>query len=419
MAQNNSLMVSDTDLLYDPARYTGVSPVVIDDDNDQISLSTEFINSVNGKLDASATSNWDVTPYTAGSNITLTGHSIAVSDAFVSTVNNKLDTSATSSWDVTPYTAGSNITLTGHSIAVSDSLVSTINDKLDASATSDWDVTPYTAGSNISITNHVVNVADNIELGSSNGITGTNDIIVGTSNTISGNGILAVGSSNSVAANNNVVFGGSNTVAASKTDNVVIGQSNTANNTNCVLIGNNLTTTKNNAVYIGQSQNTYTLNDSNGFGIVKAGRLDYVNNFPIPIVVECELGYSFIQFYAAPEDSYGVPFTLSYRCNSNGYTIRIGSSEHCKGKYKLDNGNWGNFNASANTVISSSPFVTTDYEIHELEIFTWEPTDIHPAGAPGAIGRYKFKLFNYTLNNTPYWIVWKDMEYHEEYIPSV
>ncbi len=62
----------------------------------------------------------DITPYTAGSNITVTGHSIGVSDSFASTVNGKLDASATTNWDVTPYTAGANISIANHVISGKD-----------------------------------------------------------------------------------------------------------------------------------------------------------------------------------------------------------------------------------------------------------------------------------------------------------
>lgn len=369
MPANNNVIDSQSDLLYlDMNRYVGESPIIVDNDINSISFETSALTTVE-----------------AGSNISVSANVVE--------------------GQPTNYIISGKDWSNDIGQAIMSKLDTSVFDTYSAAHASD-DVTPYSAGKNINITNHVVNVANSIGLG--------------TSNTISGDNILVVGSSNSVEANNNVVFGGSNTVASTKTDNVVLGQSNTTNNSNTVIIGNNLTTTKNNSVYIGQSQNTYTLNDNNGFGIVKSGRLDYVNNFPIPIVTELTYGSSFIKFYDAPEDSNGVPFTLSYRYNSTGYTIRIGSSEYCQGKFHLDNNvNWYAFNANANTLVSSSPFVTTDNEIHELEIFTWVPTNITTTSSLGSIGRYKFKLFNYKLNNKVYWVMWKDIEYHEEYIPTV
>lgn len=136
LANQNDLLVVNT------ARYYGDSPVVVDNEYNRISLSPEFIDTVNGKLDASATTNWDVTPYTAGSNITVSGHSIAVSGSFTNTVNAKLDASATTNWDVTPYTGGTGISVSNHQISCTG------------------DITAYTAGSNISISNHVVSGKD-------------------------------------------------------------------------------------------------------------------------------------------------------------------------------------------------------------------------------------------------------------------
>ena len=410
MPANNNIIDSQSDLLYlDMNRYVGENPIIVNNDINSISFETSALTTVGAGSNISVSANVVEGQPT---NYIISGKDW--SNDIGQAIMTKLDASvfdtysaAHASDDVTPYSAGSNINITNHVVSGKD-WSSDISDAIStySAAHASDDVTPYSAGKNINITNHVVNVANSIGLG--------------TSNTISGDNILVVGSSNSVAANNNAVFGGSNTVASTKTDNVVLGQSNTTNNNNTVIIGNNLTTTKNNAVYIGQSQNTYTLNDNNGFGIVKSGRLDYVNNFPIPIVTELTYGSSFIKFYDAPADSYGVPFTLSYRYNSNGYNIRIGTSVHCQGKCHLDNNtNWYNFNANANTLVSSSPFVTTDNEVHELEIITWVPTNITTTSSLGSIGRYKFKLFNYTLNNKVYWVMWKDIEYHEEYIPTV
>lgn len=54
--------------------------------------------------------------------------------------------------DITPYTAGSNITISGHEISSKD-WTTDIN---NAATTNNWDVTPYTAGTGISINNHQI-----------------------------------------------------------------------------------------------------------------------------------------------------------------------------------------------------------------------------------------------------------------------
>ena len=87
MPANNYILESDSDLLYDPARYTGIDQVVVDNDNDTIGLSASFITTVNNKLDTSTFTAYsaahvsdDVTPYTAGANINITNHVVSGKD---------------------------------------------------------------------------------------------------------------------------------------------------------------------------------------------------------------------------------------------------------------------------------------------------------------------------------------------------
>lgn len=159
MPQNNYIMTTESDVLYDPARYTGIDQVVVDNDNDTIGLSASFISTVNDKLDsatfASYTANHasdDVTPYSAGSNINITNHVISGKDwsnDIASSVSSKLDTSTFNSYsgahsadDITPYTNGTGISISNHQISCTG------------------DITTYSAGSNINITNHVVSGKD-------------------------------------------------------------------------------------------------------------------------------------------------------------------------------------------------------------------------------------------------------------------
>ena len=118
LANQNDLLLVNT------ARYYGDSPVVVDNEYNRISLSPEFIDTVNGKLDASATTNWDVTPYTGGTGISVSNHQISCTG------------------DITPYTGGTGISVSNHQISCTG------------------DITAYTAGSNISISNHVVSSKD-------------------------------------------------------------------------------------------------------------------------------------------------------------------------------------------------------------------------------------------------------------------
>lgn len=117
---------------------------------------------------APTTYSWDVTPYSAGSNINITNHVISGKD-WTNEINSatigKLDTSATTNWDITPYSAGSNINITNHVVSGKD-WTSTINSatsgKLDTTATAGWDVTPYTAGNDsITVSNHKISLANN------------------------------------------------------------------------------------------------------------------------------------------------------------------------------------------------------------------------------------------------------------------
>jgi len=168
LANQNDLLLVNT------ARYYGDSPVVVDNDYNQISLSPEFINTVNGKLDASATTNWDVTPYTGGTNISITDHTISGKDwsnDIDSATSGKLDTSTFDTYvtahandDVTPYTGGTGISVSNHQISCTGDItpytggtgISVSNHQISCTG----DITAYTAGSNISISNHVVSSKD-------------------------------------------------------------------------------------------------------------------------------------------------------------------------------------------------------------------------------------------------------------------
>ena len=131
--------------------------------------SANYISKItqNENGDVSAT----VDNFVAGANINITKGSgnLTISgkdwtSTIVSAVSGKLDTSATTSWDVTPYSAGSNINITNHVISGKDwasAITSAVSGKLDTSATTSWDVTPYTAGTNINISNHQISLANN------------------------------------------------------------------------------------------------------------------------------------------------------------------------------------------------------------------------------------------------------------------
>ena len=190
MAQNNHIMTTESDVLFDPARYTGSSPIVVDNTNDTISFETSALttveagsnisvsaNAVDGqptnyvisgkdwtndignavapKLDVSTFNSYsaahasdDVTPYSAGANINITNHVVSGKD-WSSEIGAKLDAStyntyvaAHASDDNTPYSGGTGITVNNHQISCNG------------------DITPYSAGANISITNHVVSGRD-------------------------------------------------------------------------------------------------------------------------------------------------------------------------------------------------------------------------------------------------------------------
>ena len=183
MTQNNYIMTTESDVLYDPARYTGIDQVVVDNDNDTIGISASFISTVNNKLDSSTFTSYtaahasdDITPYTAGSNINITNHVVSGKD-WSSDISNavapKLDTTTYNTYtaahatdDVTPYTAGANINITNHVVSGRD-WSSEIGAKLDTSTYNTYvaahasdDNTPYSAGSNINIANHVISGKD-------------------------------------------------------------------------------------------------------------------------------------------------------------------------------------------------------------------------------------------------------------------
>lgn len=91
----------------------------------------------------------------AGANINITGNTVSAknwTNEIAQATSGKLDTSATTNWDVAAYSAGNNINITNHVISGKD-WTSAIN---NAASTNGWDVAAYSAGANINITNHVV-----------------------------------------------------------------------------------------------------------------------------------------------------------------------------------------------------------------------------------------------------------------------
>ena len=201
MSAENPILESDTDLLYDPARYTGVAPVVVDNDNDTVGLSSSFISTVNNKLDAStfnayseAHANDDVTPYTAGANISITSHVISGKD-WSSDINNatsgKLDTSTFDTYvtahandDVTPYTGGTGISVSNHQISCTGDItaytggtgISVSNHQISCTG----DITAYTGGTGISVSNHQISCTGDITAYTAgSNITITNHVVYG------------------------------------------------------------------------------------------------------------------------------------------------------------------------------------------------------------------------------------------------
>lgn len=183
MPANNYILESDSDLLYDPARYTGIDQVVVDNDNDTIGLSASFITTVNNKLDTSTFTAYsaahvsdDVTPYTAGANINITNHVVSGKDwssDITSAVSGKLDSSTFDTYvanhvsdDVTPYTGGTGISITNHQVSCTGDItpysggtgVSVNNHQISCTG----DITAYTGGTGISITNHQVSCTGDI-----------------------------------------------------------------------------------------------------------------------------------------------------------------------------------------------------------------------------------------------------------------
>ena len=298
MPNNNYLLETESDLLYDPARYTGIDQVVVDNDNDTIGLSASFISTVNNKLDsttfASYTANHasdDNTPYSAGSNINITNHVVSGKDwsnDIASSVSSKLDTSTFNSYsgahsadDNTPYSAGSNINITNHVISGKDwnnDISNAITGKLDISTFNTYsgshsadDNTPYSAGSNINITNHVISgkdwtstinssISSKLDTSTYNTYTATHStdditpysagINLKLNNhvfSIDTDSTITTGSQNFVANHGNTVSGDYNTVIGNSNNinglyNFVGGNSNQVTGSSaCFVFGNNCT----------------------------------------------------------------------------------------------------------------------------------------------------------------------------------
>ena len=164
--------------------------------------SGEINAATSGKLDTSATTNWDKTAYSAGDNINVSNHVISGKDwsgdieaatsgkADKSEIPTIVDYSAGTNINITnhvvsgkdwtseisaasaaavaaasgiEYSAGANINVTDHVISGKDwtsDINAATSGKLDSSATTNWDNQAYSAGDNINISNHVVSGKD-------------------------------------------------------------------------------------------------------------------------------------------------------------------------------------------------------------------------------------------------------------------
>jgi len=118
------------------------------------------INSAtSGKLDVTATSDWDTEPYIAGNNINITNHVVS-GKSWLNEINAAVSGKADKDEipTVIDYSAGSNINISNHVVSGKD----WTNDMkaIAESAISAYDPVAYSAGDNIDITDHVVSGRD-------------------------------------------------------------------------------------------------------------------------------------------------------------------------------------------------------------------------------------------------------------------
>ena len=183
------------------AEYTGVSPIVVDNDTHEISLSSSFsaglatTADLSGKADTSAipsldgyaTQQWvgeqgyltEVPASATSSFVTSSDVNAAISGKADTTAIPSLDGYATQQWvgeqgyltsvpasaisgkaDTSALTAyqpaGDYYSASNPLGFISEVPASAISGKLDTSATTNWDKTAYSAGTNIDVTNHVI-----------------------------------------------------------------------------------------------------------------------------------------------------------------------------------------------------------------------------------------------------------------------
>ena len=229
-------------------------------DNNIIIAGRDWTPELNTKVDTSATTGWDITPYTAGSNISIVNHTIvgknwstdisnavapkldtsvfsaysATTDNAISTIANDLSdfSASTTGWDVSPYYAGIDLVKNGHTIGVdTDSriLAGSYNFVAGHSNTAN-------GGSNGAFGQYNTAIgAKNFAVCNFNSIHGNDNFVANTNNSISGDKNIAAGENNTVTGNNNTIFGSAN--SATGNSNFLIGNGLTSNG-NHVKIGN-------------------------------------------------------------------------------------------------------------------------------------------------------------------------------------
>ena len=154
--------------------------------------------------------------------------------------------------------------------------------------------------------------------------------------------------------------------------------------------------------------------DNAGQSLFKDGKQKYGNNFPIPLDIEID-GTNKV-FYEAPEDYYGdTPLILkySYFGATDKVEIKAYTTENCVGKSKVDSGSWVNIpTESTGTTIITSTSATSQNNIHQLDLFYWDPAQIIlDWDEPGTIGRIKFTFFFYNISGVKHMVVWKELDF--------
>ena len=149
-------------------RYTGISPIVVNNDEMKISANIPELNvesplyfSENTTARQVISFSGDSQEYSAGDNIDITNHVVSGRD-WTPELNEKLDISAYEQGDTAFYSAGDNINITNHVVSGKD-----WNAEINNASSYAYDEaiarihdTEYSAGANINITNHVVSGKD-------------------------------------------------------------------------------------------------------------------------------------------------------------------------------------------------------------------------------------------------------------------